>query len=145
VCCPHLHRLWCEEQPVEATGVPVKVETVTTQEVQPVLRYSGEIRPDTQVQLAFKQAGYVASLHQIRGAEGRMRNVQVGDEVPAGIVLARLRRSDYEALLNQANGQERSMQGSLQALRLNWSRPKLSRQRLILISNALKHFMLRRR
>ena len=42
-----------------------------------------------------------------------MRNVQVGDEVPAGATLARLRSSDYEASLNSAVGQQRSSQGTL--------------------------------
>lgn len=102
-----------KKETVQAVPVPVKVETVAVRDIRPVWRYSGEIRPDTQVQLAFKQAGYVASLHQIRGADGRMRNSQVGDQVPAGVVLARLRRKDYDAVLNQAGGQETSMRGAL--------------------------------
>jgi multidrug efflux pump subunit AcrA (membrane-fusion protein) len=70
--------------------VPVKAETVATQELHPAWTYSGEIRPDTQVQLAFKEPGYIAALHQIRGADGRLRNVQVGDEIPAGTVTGRI-------------------------------------------------------
>src|SRR5690242_15554331 len=86
--------------------VPVKVEIVATQEVRPAWRYSGEIRPDTEVLMAFKQPGYIAALHQVRGADGRVRDIQVGDQVPAGTVLAHLRRNDYEATLNTAVGQE---------------------------------------
>ncbi len=104
-----------KKETAQAVPVPVKVETVAVRDIRPVWRYSGEIRPETQVQLAFKQAGYVASLHQIRGADGRMRNIQVGDQVPAGVVLARLRRKDYDAMLNQAGGQETSMRGALAA------------------------------
>ena len=102
----------------EAAGpepAPVKVETVATQEVRPAWRYSGEIRPDTEVQLAFKQPGYIAALHQVKGADGRLRDIQVGDEIPSGAVLAHLRRSDYEATLNTAVGQEQSTQGALEA------------------------------
>jgi RND family efflux transporter MFP subunit len=95
--------------------VPVKVETVATQEVRPAWRYSGETRPDTEVQLAFKQPGYVTALHQVKGADGRLRAIQVGDEIPPGAVLAHLRRSDYEATLNTAVGQEQSTQGALEA------------------------------
>ena len=95
--------------------VPVKVETVATQEVRPAWRYSGETRPDTEVQLAFKQPGYVAALHQVKGADGLLRDIQVGDEIPPGAVLAHLRRSDYEATLNTAVGQEQSTQGALEA------------------------------
>lgn len=95
--------------------VPVKAETVATQEVRPTWRYSGEIRPDKQVQLAFKEPGYIDSLHQLRGADGRWRDLQVGDNIPAGTVLAHLRRSDYEASLNTAVGQQESFQGALSA------------------------------
>ncbi len=95
--------------------VPVKAETVATQEVRPTWRYSGEIRPDKQVQLAFKEPGYVDSLHQLRGADGRWRDLQVGDNIPAGTVLAHLRRSDYEASLNTAVGQQESFRGALDA------------------------------
>jgi RND family efflux transporter MFP subunit len=95
--------------------VPVKTETVASQEVRPAWRYSGEIRPDKQVQLAFKEPGYVDALHQVKGADGRVRDVQVGDEIPAGTVLAHLRRSDYAASLNTAVGQQQSVQGALDA------------------------------
>jgi RND family efflux transporter MFP subunit len=102
----------------EAAGpepVPVKAETVATQQVRSAWRYSGEIRPDKQVQLAFKVPGYVDVLHQLRGADGRSRDLQVGDEIPAGTVLAHLRRSDYEASLNTAVGQQQSADGALDA------------------------------
>jgi RND family efflux transporter MFP subunit len=104
-----------KEQAAGPEPVPVKVETVATQEVRPAWRYSGEIRPDIEVQMAFKQPGYIAALHQIRGADGRWRDIQVGDEIPAGTVLAHLRRNDYEASLNTAVGQEQSTQGALAA------------------------------
>lgn len=94
-------------------AVPVKTETVATQEVRPSWRYSGEIRPDKQVQLAFKEAGYVDSLYQVRGVDGRWRDLQLGDHIPAGTVLAHLRRSDYEASLSTAVGQQQSVQGAL--------------------------------
>ena len=80
--------------------VPVQAETVAIQQVQPSWSYSGEIRPDTEVQLAFKEPGYIAALYPVKGADGRMRDVQVGDEIPAGTALAHLRRSDYEAAFN---------------------------------------------
>src|ERR1700758_2227259 len=102
----------------EAAGpdpVPVKAETVATQEFRPAWRYSGEIRPDKQVQLAFKEPGYVDALHQLRGADGRSRDLQVGDEIPAGITLAHLRWSDYEASLNAAGGQQQPVEGALDA------------------------------
>ncbi len=102
-----------KEKPVGPEPVPVRAEMVSTQEIRPAWRYSGEIRPDTEVQLAFKEPGYIAALHQVRGADGRLREIQVGDEISSGAVLAHLRRSDYEATLNVAVGQEQSTQGAL--------------------------------
>ena len=104
--------------------VPVNAEVVATQQVQPTWSYSGEIRPDTEVQLAFKEPGYIAALYHVKGADGRMRDLQVGDEIPAGIVLADLRRSDYEASLNSALGQEHSMQGALDVSQAELDRAK---------------------
>lgn len=99
----------------EPAPVPVDVERVASRDIKPVWRYSGDIRPDSEVQLAFKQSGYVVSLHQVRGADKRLRDVQVGDEVPAGTVLAQIRRSDNLAALVQANGQKKSSEGSVEA------------------------------
>ena len=104
--------------------VPVKVEIVATQEVRPAWRYSGEIRPDKEVQLVFKEPGYIAGLRQVKGADGRVRDIQIGDIVPAGSVIAHLRRSDYEATLNTAVGQEQSTQGSLEAARAQLDQAK---------------------
>lgn len=103
------------KETIEAIPIPVKVATVQATDVRPVLRYSAEIRPDTQVDLAFKQGGYISTLHQVRGADGHARDVQIGDSVPAGTVLAVLRERDFEASLSQANGQEASARGSLAA------------------------------
>ncbi len=104
--------------------VPVVTEIVATQQVQPSWTYSGEIRPDTEVQLAFKEPGYIAALYRVKGVDGRMRDVQVGDEIPAGATLARLRSSDYEASLNSAVGQQRSAQGTLDASQAELNRAK---------------------
>lgn len=104
--------------------VPVQTETVTIQQVQPSWSYSGEIRPDTEVQLAFKEPGYIAALTRVKGADGRMRDVQVGDEISAGTVLAHLRGSDYQASLNAAEGQEHATQGSLDASQAELDREK---------------------
>jgi RND family efflux transporter MFP subunit len=104
--------------------VPVDAEIVATQQVQPSWSYSGEIRPDTEVQLAFKEPGYIAALYHVKGADGRMRDVQMGDEIPAGTVLAHLRRSDYESSFNSALGQEHSMQGTLDASQAELDRAK---------------------
>lgn len=113
-----------KKQQVGEEPVPVQAETVEIQQVQPSWTYSGEIRPDTEVQLAFKEPGYIAALHQVRGVDGRMRDVEVGDEVPAGAGLAHLRSSDYQASLSSALGQQYAMQGALEAAQADLDRAK---------------------
>jgi RND family efflux transporter MFP subunit len=121
----------CGKKKVEAAAppVPVKVETVATQDVRQSWRYSGQILAKTQVKLAFKQAGYVSSLHKVRDADGHWRDIQVGDSVPAGTVLARVRQNEYQASLNQAIGQERSMGGSLGSSQADLEQAKASREK----------------
>lgn len=107
--------------------VPVQTEVVVAQPVQPSWVYSGEIRPDTEVELAFKEPGYVAGLYQVKGVDGRMRDVQVGDEIPAGAVLAHLRGSDYQANFNTAVGQQHAIQGALEASQAELDRAKANK------------------
>src|SRR5262249_21335525 len=68
-------------------------------------RYSASIVPYRQVSLAFRSGGYVDWLLQVRGADGRMRNIGAGDVVKQGAVLARGRQKDYDLRLAQRPGQ----------------------------------------
>src|ERR1043165_7601887 len=68
----------------ETAPVSVKVKAVETNSVSNSVRYSANIIPRTQVELAFKVGGYVEGLMQARGADGRMRDVQEGDFIAQG-------------------------------------------------------------
>ncbi|HKN71580.1 MAG TPA: hypothetical protein VJX30_11140, partial [Terriglobales bacterium] len=50
-------------------------------------RFSAVVTPDSEVPLAFRIPGYVISLKQMRGQDGRMRDVAEGDRVSRGAVL----------------------------------------------------------
>src|SRR5919202_4536940 len=72
-------------------------------------RYAGSIKADASVDVAFRVSGVVEEVTQVRGADGRTRNLQDGDPVRRGDVLARLRPdefrdqvSDAQAALQQA-------------------------------------------
>src|SRR4051812_21004693 len=67
--------------------------------------YSASILPNAQVTLAFRVNGFVEAIHQVRGADGRMRNVDIGDIVQRGTTLAQVRVKDYQYQIAQANGQ----------------------------------------
>lgn len=68
-------------------------------------RYSATIAPIAQVDLAFKSAGLIERIHQVRGADGRVRNVQAGDYIAKGTDLARVRTIDYQQRADQAAAQ----------------------------------------
>ena len=69
------------------------------------LRFSAVVTPDSEVPLAFRIPGYVISLKQVRGQDGRMRDIAEGDRVSRGAVLVRIRSSEYEDKVRQASSQ----------------------------------------
>jgi RND family efflux transporter MFP subunit len=79
---------------------PVKVQPVESFSLNNGLRYSATIRPSTQMDLAFKNGGFVDSIYEVSG-----RLVEQGDTVAKGTVLAKLRQADFENRLNQADAQ----------------------------------------
>ena len=101
---------------------PVGVSAIATRDVGPRFPYSVGIVPYSQVDLAFKSGGYVESILRVRGADGRMRNVQEGDWVARGTVLARVRESDYIASVNVARAQLAQAQAALEQARLDFER-----------------------
>jgi RND family efflux transporter MFP subunit len=69
------------------------------------LRYSASILPYTQVDLMFRSSGYVTNVRQVRGADGRTRDVGTGDFVEQGLTLAHIRREDLQNQMAQAQAQ----------------------------------------
>jgi len=94
-------------RPAAQPPAPVKVAAVEMNSTGRGARYSATIMPRTEVELAFKVGGYVDAIQQVRGADGRTRDLQEGDRITAGAVLARVRQSDYQvkvkAAVSQAN------------------------------------------
>jgi len=79
---------------------PVKIHSVEAFASNNGLRYSATIRPSTQMDLAFKNGGFVDEIPIVSG-----RLIEQGDVVTKGTVLARLRQSDFEHHLDQAASQ----------------------------------------
>jgi multidrug efflux system membrane fusion protein len=90
----------------EQQAKPVKVKAVEKHATNNTARYSASIKPNTQVEIAFKVGGYVEAIMQMRDVSGAWRYVQAGDVVMKGAELARLRQSDYQAKVNQAVSQQ---------------------------------------
>ena len=66
--------------------------------------YSAIITPNAQVDLAFRVSGYVVDVRRTKGADGRIRAVEPGAAVTTGLVLARVRAIDYQAVVDRAQG-----------------------------------------
>ena len=105
----------CQSKKVEKPAVPVKVAAVEMNSASSGSRYSATIIPRTEVELAFKVGGYVDALQQVRGVDGRMRDVQEGDVISAGAVLARVRQSDYQVKVSQAESQASEAKSGIEA------------------------------
>jgi RND family efflux transporter MFP subunit len=97
--------LACQSKQVQKPSVPVKVATVELHVPNGGARYSATIIPRTQVELAFKVDGYVDALQKVRDADGNMRDLQEGDRIATGAVLARVRQSEYQAKFKEAESQ----------------------------------------
>ncbi len=107
----------CEtEKPVEKAIPAVRTVSAETAAAPSDIRYSGVVEPDTQVDLAFRVAGYVDQIGGLRDASGRFRELQEGDFVGAGTTLARLRPSEYQTRVNYASAVRADAAASLQAL-----------------------------
>ena len=101
---------------------PVRTAQVQTISTGSETRYSANIVPNAQVDLAFKSGGYVVSILQVRGADGRVRNVDTGDWVRKGTVLAVVRQKDYTDQREQARAQLSRAQADYEHARLNLDR-----------------------
>jgi RND family efflux transporter MFP subunit len=75
--------------------VPVTIALVGSETGHEEARYSGVFKADESVEVAFRVSGIVEAITQVRGADGRLRGVQDGDRVHQGMVLARLRQTEF--------------------------------------------------
>jgi multidrug efflux system membrane fusion protein len=100
----------------------VRVEKVHSQVAAGGLRYSATIQPYEQVPLSFKVGGYVTEVRQLPGPDRRLRNLQQGDLVTRGTVLARINPADYQEKVNQAKAQLAEAEAGLDKARADSAR-----------------------
>ena len=113
----------CKQQNAAET-LPLPVHTAL---VQPVAmgngaKYSASIVPYAQVTLAFQSSGYVDSIRQVKSPSGGMRNIDQGDWVQKGTVLAVVRQQDYLDRVQQAKAQLARSQADNDKAKLTWER-----------------------
>ncbi len=96
-------QLACNKSESADTQVtPVRTAIVRTIDTGSANTYSANIQPYQQVDLAFKSSGYLVSIKQVRDANGHTRNIDQGDYVSEGTVLAVVQKDDYQQKLDQA-------------------------------------------
>ena len=94
-----------QEEPAKKPLPAVSVHTIGPAAAGRGARYSAELQPFKQVDVAFKVGGYIQEILQVRGTDGQQRHVQEGDRVVKGTVLARVREIDYVVKRDEARAQ----------------------------------------
>jgi RND family efflux transporter MFP subunit len=113
----------CKQQnSAETLPLPVHTAMVQTIAVGNGAKYSASIVPYAQVDLAFQSGGYVESIRQVKSPSGGMRNIDQGDWVQKGTVLAVVRQQDYKDKLEQANAQLARSQADYDKAKLTFDR-----------------------
>ena len=113
----------CKQAAVPApVPTPVRVATVQTISTQNSVTYSASIVPYAQVDLAFQSGGYVDKIYQVKNPSGGMRNVDQGDWIAKGTVLAIVRQQDYVDKLQQAQAQLARSQAEQEKAKLSFDR-----------------------
>lgn len=106
----------------EKPPIPVTVTEVQEYSGPEGVTYSASITPYDQVNVAFKSAGYVTTILQRKGVDGRERNLQQGDWVKKGEVLARVRESDYQNAVEQYKGHLEQAQAAAEKAKQDFGR-----------------------
>jgi RND family efflux transporter MFP subunit len=96
------HESQIPSQPPRAVRLTTVAAPQTSAET---LRYSASILPYAQVDLVFRSSGYVTNVRQVRGVDGRTRNIGTGDYVEQGLTLAHIRREDLQNQMAEAQAQ----------------------------------------
>ena len=113
----------CSKATSEAAPlVPVRTAEVQTIDTGVGNTYSANIQPYQQVDLAFKSNGYLASIRQVRDADGHVRNIDQGDYVTKGTVLATVQQDDFQQKLAQAKAQLDKAQADHERAKLSFGR-----------------------
>ena len=107
----------------------VRVETVGAASSAGRAHYGGVVRAQTQVDLAFRVGGFVASIatapaNGANRGKASERLVQAGDRVAKGTVLATLRQADYRQRLSEANAMSAEASASYRHAKADYARDK---------------------
>jgi len=113
----------CKQQnAAETLPLPVRTALVQPVAVGNGAKYSASIVPYAQVTLSFQSSGYIGSIRQVKSPSGGMRNIDQGDWVQKGTVLAVVRQQDYLDKVQQAQAQLARSQAEFEKAKLSFDR-----------------------
>src|SRR6202453_4068175 len=113
----------CKQQnSAETLPLPVHTAMVQTIAIGNGAKYSASIVPYAQVDLAFQSGGYVDRIRHVKSPSGGMRNIDQGDWVQKGTVLAVVRQQDYLDKVQQAKAQLARAQAEYEKAKLSFDR-----------------------
>jgi RND family efflux transporter MFP subunit len=92
----------CDSKPPPTIITPVRVAQVERLSDDTGIRYSAQVIPQTQVNLAFRTDGYIEEILLVPGVASADRLLQPGDTVQAGDVLARVKDEQYRDQVTKA-------------------------------------------
>lgn len=128
----------CHRSPVAPPlPVAVRVAVLKSEPISSETRFSATVRERQRFGLSFKVPGTVASLMQVKGQDGRVRDVQEGDVVTStpDRPLARLDDSDHrrrvegtQERLAQAQARQRAAQAAVTVAHTTYDRIKTLRE-----------------
>jgi multidrug efflux system membrane fusion protein len=119
----------CDKAAPETPIVPVRTAEVKSINTGSTNVYSANIQPYQQVDLSFLSNGYIVNIKQVRDADGHIRNVDQGDYISQGTVLAVVQEDQYQQKLDQAKA-------SLAKANAEHERAKLSFDRMTILYKA---------
>jgi RND family efflux transporter MFP subunit len=127
---------WASAQQVEAQegSAQKPLRAVSVHTIGPAAaghgaRYSAELQPFKQVEVAFKVGGYIQEILQMWGTDGQQRHVQGGDRVVKGTVLARVREVDYVVKRDEAKAQLAEAQAAREQVKAQLAEAHAARAR----------------
>jgi multidrug efflux pump subunit AcrA (membrane-fusion protein) len=108
----------CAKKNADDFARPIRSAVVETSQPEKRVRISANVLPSKQIDLSFRVEGYVQSTYRIKDPSGAWRELEPGDVVQEGTVLATVRATDYQSrsdvLLNQV-GEARAAYASAQS------------------------------
>ncbi len=114
----------CGNHPKATASPPIAVTVRAVREAAETHRgaYTANLQPYRQVGLTFQVSGYVDSIKQVAGAGGRLRDIQGGDPVKNGELLATIQSGTYQQQVNQAASALAGAQATLAKAKADYSR-----------------------